>query len=68
MKKRSKPTRDIVTIYEDPYTKTKAEGQAELVKFIGYDQSPNVERHLVHFIGDAPDQFVERTIVTDAGE
>jgi hypothetical protein len=56
-----------ITIYEDPYTRTRAEGQATIVKDLGY-REPGIHRYLVHFAGDAPDQNVERIVVESQGQ
>jgi len=51
-----------VTIYEDPYTRTKAEGQARIVRYVG-TLRPGIDMYLVHFVGDKPEQNVERVVI-----
>lgn len=54
-----------ITIYEDPFTQQKVEGQATIVKDLGFDQ-PGIHRYLVHFAGDEPGQNVERIVIEEA--
>jgi len=54
-----------ITVYEDPYTRERVEGQATIVSDLGLDE-PGVHRYLVHFDGDAPGQNVERIVIDDA--
>lgn len=53
--------KQIVMIYEDPYTCQKPEGDARIIKHLT-ELAPGVDLYLVHFIGDQPSQNVERII------
>lgn len=57
--------KQITIIYEDLFTRTKPEGEARIIRYLGSCE-PNVEMYLVHFIGDQPGQNVERRIFTGA--
>ncbi|RJP53330.1 MAG: hypothetical protein C4583_04955 [Anaerolineaceae bacterium] len=51
----------IVEVYEDPLTMKRKEGNARIVKFL-YEDEPGFGCYLVHFIGDAPEFFVQRFV------
>lgn len=53
---------DIVTIYSDPFTSEKIEGQAKLVKCL--DNDPEMNRWTVRFLSDERD--VDRFILPTA--
>lgn len=54
---------DVVTIYNDPITRKKVEGEARLVRQLSNTMSDdNLERWEVHFTGDSPGHYVERVI------
>jgi len=54
----------LVTIYEDPSTKTRVEGQATLLRKLREYPDDHQERWLVHFLGDEPSMKVQRFIAT----
>lgn len=54
----------IVTIYEDPITKTRVEGRATLLRKIREYPEGHQERWKVHFLGDSPRIKVERNLST----
>jgi hypothetical protein len=60
-----------VTVYEDPFTRTKPEGEATVVKSLGFETQPfdgklyRVYWCRVRFLNDDPDQLVERRIVSE---
>ena len=56
---------DVVTIYEDPFTKKKIEGEARLVRSLNTMSDENLELWEVHFTGDSPGHYVERVIFMD---
>ena len=49
-----------VTVYEDPITKQKPEGQAEIIEHV---ETFDLDRYVVHFEGDEPGFHVVRTIL-----
>lgn len=51
----------IVTVYEDPITKQKVEGNAVVKGFV-QNLQPGLNQYLVHFIGDAANFNVTRII------
>lgn len=51
----------IVTIFEDPQTQLKREGNAKVMGFV-QPLEPGLDQYVVHFIGDAPGFHVVRTI------
>jgi hypothetical protein len=51
----------IVTIYEDPITKQKAEGNAIIINYV-QTLEPGMNQYVVHFIGDAENFNVVRKI------
>ena len=53
---------DVVTIYEDPSTRAKVEGEARVVRHVE-TLEPGIEMYLVHFVGDEPGQNVERIVI-----
>ena len=57
---------DVVQIYEDPITKQKPEGQAELIKRLAYGENklPKIERWEVKFLHDGYE--TERNIILEA--
>jgi len=55
---------DVVTIYENPMTMEKIEGEARLVRLLSF-LGDNLERWAVHFPGDSPGSYVERVILAD---
>jgi hypothetical protein len=59
-------SKQIVMVYEDPYTRQKPEGEARIIKHLT-ELAPGVDLYLVHFIGDQPSQTVERIIQSDDG-
>jgi|CXWL01.1.fsa_nt_gi hypothetical protein len=52
----------IVEIFEDPFTRTRKEGNAKVVVHI-QELQPGVDQYKVHFIGDDDGLAVTRTIV-----
>jgi hypothetical protein len=52
---------DIVTVYQDPITKQKAEGPADLRRFVAADPD-GLQRWMVHFVGDHAADGYERLI------
>jgi hypothetical protein len=50
-----------VTIYEDPITKQRPEGNATVVNYV-QTLEPGRDQYVVHFIGDAENFHVVRTI------
>jgi len=50
-----------VAVFEDPYTRTRLEGCATVVKELPWN-GINERRYLVHFHGAPPALFVERTV------
>ena len=52
----------IVTIYEDPYTQLRREGNAEIIEHV-LELDPFVNQYDVHFIGDDPEMTFTRTVV-----
>jgi hypothetical protein len=53
---------NIVTIYEDPITETKPEGEARLVEFVR-DDGDMLEFWFVHFSGDHISDRHQRAIL-----
>jgi len=51
-----------VTVYEDPITKQKPEGQAEIIEHVE-SVDPGLDRYVVHFVGDPPGFHVMRLIL-----
>jgi hypothetical protein len=51
-----------VTIFEDPLTRQRPEGQAVIVRRVGRPDPDLGQRCVVHFIEDSPDQVVERWV------
>ena len=66
MPKMKTPQRTVL-IYEDPVTRQKLEGEAEVIKLL-WAGPDNAERYLVHFLGTPPSEVVERTIVWPSEE
>ena len=56
---------DVVKIYQDPLTKQQPEGEAKLIKRLGYGENklPKVERWEVKFLSDG--YITERTIMKE---
>lgn len=52
----------IVEIFEDPFTRTRKEGDARVIAHLQELQS-GVDQYKVHFLGDADGVSVTRTIV-----
>lgn len=52
----------IVEIFEDPFTRTRKEGNAQVVAHLQKLQ-PGIDQYKVHFIGDANGVSVTRIIV-----
>jgi hypothetical protein len=50
---------DVVTIYEDPFTRQKVEGEAKLVRSLNIMSDEKLELWEVHFTGDSPGYYVE---------
>ncbi len=55
---------DVVTVYEDPFTRRRPEGRAEIIEH-AETLERGVERYVVHFVGDAPKLYVVRTVVDE---
>ncbi len=51
-----------LTVYSDPITLRRPEGQAVLVEFISRDVDGGLERWKVHFEGDEPGSTYPRNI------
>lgn len=51
-----------VTIFEDPITRLKPEGEAVVIRKIGHPDPDLGQRCVVHFLEDSPDQVVERWV------
>ena len=54
-----------VTIYEDPITKQKAEDNATIIDFV-HALETGLDQYVVHFVGDAENFNVVRTIDQEA--
>ena len=65
----TRATGDVVTIYQDPLSEEKREGDASLVRFdgaIGEYHGREIECWVVQFIGS--DEKCERQILTPRGD
>lgn len=52
----------IVEIFEDPFTRTRKEGDAQVLAHL-QELQPGVDQYKVHFLGDTDKVAVTRTIV-----
>jgi hypothetical protein len=57
---------EVITIYKDPITRKKVEGEAKLVRRLNIMSDENLELWEVHFTGDSPGHYVERVVFTDS--
>lgn len=62
---------DKVTIYHDPLTMQRIEGEAKLIRVVNNDsgiyEGKRIQQWLIHFMGDPCGKYYERKILLQRG-